>query len=192
MTNISKVISGFFNPLISLLIYFGYYSSKNYTLKETLEIFIPILFIVMIPVTIWIFRNVRKGRYSNFDVSDRNQRKSLYFFIAACLIIYLLYDEFANENIDLVMLFILVLLLVMQFSNYFIKSSMHTAFNVFTAALFFSQNWVLGIVWSCIAILVGITRVILKKHTVREVLSGGIIAFIISFIYLYANIQIQH
>lgn len=189
---ISKFISNFFNPLTSLLIYYVWFSVQNYTLKEATQIFLPILLITIIPISGWIFWNVKKGNYSNMDVSNRNERKSLYFFIAAAIIAYLFFDYFKNGNIDLVMIFLLILLLVMQLSNYFIKSSMHTAFNVFVAALFFAKSPVLGIFWLGIAVLVGITRIILKRHTVKEVFMGAIIAGVVSFIYLYANIVMSN
>jgi phosphatidylglycerophosphate synthase len=112
--------------------------------KEATQIFLPILLITIIPISGWIFWNVKKGNYTNMDVSNRNERKSLYFFIAAAIIAYLFFDYFNNGNIDLVMIFLLILLLVMQLSNYFIKSSMHTAFNVFVAALFFAKSPALG------------------------------------------------
>lgn len=189
LLRISKVISNFFNPLTSLFIYFVYHSSLTYTLRETASIFVPIFLMIIIPITMWIYWNVKKGKYTNTDVSDRNQRKGLYFFIEAALLLYILYHYFTTQSVDFVMVFLLVLLVVMQLSNYFIKSSMHTAFNIFVAALFFSVNVYLGIIWFGIAILVGITRIILKRHTVKEVLSGGIIASFISFIYLYTIIQ---
>jgi len=135
---------------------------------------------------------VKKGNYTNMDVSNRNQRKSLYFFIAATILAYLLYDYLKNDAVDLIVVFLMVLLLVMQISNYFIKSSMHTAFNVFVAALFFSVHPGMGIFWFGIAILVGISRIILKRHTVQEVIAGAAIASFVSFIYLYTHIQIQH
>ena len=192
LINFSKIISNFFNPLTSLFIYFAYSSSLKYTFAESLKHFLPLLIIVAIPISGWIYYNVKKGNYSNMDVSNRKQRKSLYFFIAGALILYLICDYFFNENFDLIIAFLLILLLLMQLSNYFIKSSMHTAFNIFVAALFFSVNPVLGLVWLGIAILVGITRIILKRHTPKEVISGSLIAVLVSFIYLYANIQIQH
>jgi len=126
------------------------------------------------------------------DVSNRVQRKTLYIFIAACVVAYLAFNYIKNGYVDLVMLFILVLLFALQISNLFIKSSMHTAFNVFVAALFFTLNWKMGLIWLGIAALVGITRIILKRHTVKEVFMGAGIAFLVSFIYLYCNIQFQH
>ncbi len=189
MLRISKLISNFFNPLTSLFIYFIYYSSLKYTVRESADIFLPIFLIIVIPITVWIYWNVKKGKYTNVDVSDRNQRKGLYFFIEAALLLYILYHYFINHAIDFVMFYLLILLIVMQVSNYFIKSSMHTAFNIFVSALFFSVNIYIGIIWFGIAILVGFTRIILKRHTVKEVLSGALIATFISFIYLYTIIQ---
>ncbi|TZF93571.1 ABC transporter permease [Chryseobacterium panacisoli] len=189
---ISKVISDFFNPLVSLIIFFTFMSIREYTLKDSMMYFIPILAMIIIPVVIWLVWNVKTGRYTNMDVSNRVQRKTLYIFIAACVIAYLLFHYIRNGSVDLVMLFILILLFALQISNLFIKSSMHTAFNIFVAALFFSLDWKMGLLWLGIATLVGITRVILKRHTVKEVFMGAGIAFMVSFIYLYCNIQFQH
>ena len=189
---ISKVISDFFNPLISLFIFFVYMSVREYSLKDALLYFLPILVIVIAPVISWIVWNVKTGRYTNMDVSNRLQRKTLYIFIAACVIAYIAYNYFKNGYIDFVMLFILILLFALQISNFFIKSSMHTAFNIFVAALFFVLSVKMGIFWLGIAILVGITRIILKRHTVQEVFMGAGIAFVVSFLYLYCNIQFQH
>ncbi|WP_336960564.1 phosphatase PAP2 family protein [Chryseobacterium contaminans] len=189
---ISRVISDFFNPLVSLIIFFVYMSAREYTFKESLVYFLPLLLMIIAPVVIWLVWNVKTGRYTNMDVSNRVQRKTLYIFIAACVIIYLIFNYFKNGYIDLVMLFILILLFALQISNFFIKSSMHTAFNIFVAALFFTLDWKMGLVWLGIASLVGLTRIILKRHTVKEVFMGAGIAFVVSFIYLYCNIQFQH
>lgn len=189
---ISRVISDFFNPLVSLILFFVYMSIREYSLKDSMLYFIPILLMIIVPIIIWLVWNVKTGRYTNMDVSNRVQRKTLYIFIAVCVIAYLIFNYIKNGYIDLVMLFILILLFALQISNLFIKSSMHTAFNIFVAALFFSLDWKIGLVWLGIAILVGITRVILKRHTVKEVFMGAGIAFMVSFIYLYCNIQFQH
>lgn len=189
---ISRIISDFFNPLVSLFIFFVYMSIRENSYKNSILYFAPILLIIIAPVVIWLVWNVKTGRYTNMDVSDRVQRKTLYLFIAACVITYLIFNYVRNGYIDLVMLFILILVFTMQISNFFIKSSMHTAFNIFVAALFFTLNWKAGLIWLGIAALVGITRIILKRHTVKEVFMGAGIAFMVSFIYLYCNIQFQH
>lgn len=189
---ISKIISEFFSPLVSLFLFFIYRSIRDYSLKDSLFYFLPILLIIIIPVIIWLVWNVKTGRYTNMDVSNRVQRKTFYIFTAITVILYLLFHFVKNGSVDFLMLFILILLFALQVSNFFIKSSMHTAFNVFVAALFYSSNWKMGIAWLGIAVIVGITRVLLKRHTVKEVFMGAGIAFLISFLYLYCNIHFQH
>ena len=188
---LSKFISNFFNPLTSLFLYFAYYSNLHYDLKKSLYEFLPILLILILPISAWIYWNVRKGNYTNMDVSNRKQRNSLYIFIAVAMLVYLVINYMIDGQIDYTMLFLFILLILMQVSNYFIKSSMHTAINVFTAALFFAQNQILGLAWLFIAIIVGITRIILKRHTPKEVLMGAAIASVVSFFHLYIYIQNQ-
>lgn len=189
LIRISKFISNFFNPFTSLLVYLFYYNLTTFPFKDALWEFVPKILILVVPITLWIYWNVRKGNYSNMDVSNRQERKSLYVFILVCMLVYLLFSYMFQESFDLVMLFLLVLIILMQVSNYFIKSSMHTALNVYTAALFAAVSPPIGILWILIAALVGATRVILKRHTTREVVMGALIAASISFIYLYIVIQ---
>lgn len=186
---ISKFISNFFNPLTSLFLYLVYYNSIHFSYKEGLKNFLELILILLVPIIIWIFINVKRGKYTNMDVSNRHQRKSLYFFIAALLGIYLAVNYFLHQIIDFRILFIAILLLAMQVSNYFIKSSMHTAFNIFVAALFFVENQLYGLIWLGISILVGISRVILKRHTAKEVISGTLIALLVSFVYIFVYIS---
>lgn len=160
--NLSKVISNFFNPLVSLVIYFFYYSYKNYTWEQASAKFLPILLLLIIPVALWIYRNVKNGTYTNMDVSNRKQRHSLYIFIIIATIIFLAVDFYLHKEMDWAIFMLCILLILMQISNFFIKSSMHTAFNIFVAALFFTLNWKAGLIWLGIAALVGITRIILK------------------------------
>ncbi len=187
----SKFISNFFNPFTSLVLYFIYYATRYLDLKESLVQFLPILLLLILPITLWIVWNVRSGRYSNMDVSNRRQRKSLYVFIFGAMLVYLVVSYFLFQKLDLLMLFLLLLVLLMQLSNFVIKSSMHTALNVFAAALFFSLEPWLGLVWLAIAAVVGLSRVLLKRHSVKEVLFGAGIALFVSFCYLYFHIQTQ-
>lgn len=186
---ISKIISDVFNPLTALVLFYLYYSLRHHSAADTAFDFLPILFILILPITGWLIYNVKKGNYSNMDVSDRHQRKSLYYFIIAMLAVFLAYQYIFQKDVNYIFLFMMVLLIAMNISNYFIKSSMHTAFNVFAAALFFSVKPLFGLLWMIIAIIVGISRVILKRHTVAEVLSGAGIAAAVSCAYLYTVIN---
>ncbi len=182
--SISRVISNFFNPLVSLAIYFFYYSYLNYSWEEATKKFVPILLLLIIPVGLWIYRNVKKGVYTNMDVSNRRQRHSLYVFIILATIVFLAADYFIHKEIDWTVLMLCILLILMQLSNFFIKSSMHTSLNIYVAALFYTISPEVGIFWFVLAILIGVTRVILRRHTTKEVLSGAAIAIFVSLMYL--------
>jgi membrane-associated phospholipid phosphatase len=187
---LSKWISNIFNPMNSLVIYFVLHSIYNLGLKEAFQNFLPIFFLIIAPISGWIFWKVKKGEFSDTDVSDRHQRKNLYFFIAGVIIVYLMYVFYRFQRMDWVLLFLLILLIVLQISNYFIKSSMHTALNVFVAALMFVIEPLFGLIWIVITVAVALSRVVLKRHTWAEVISGAAIATAISFIYLYVQIQL--
>lgn len=186
---ISKIISTVFNPLTSLVLYFLYHSYHNLDTQAALREFLPILIFIIIPISAWLLWNVKNGNYSNMDVSDRKQRNSLYVFISAVMVVYLLYKYFFGNVADYTMLFLFVLIIMMQISNFFIKSSMHTSLNIFAAALFFTINPTIGIFWLILSMIVAVTRIILKRHTIPEVIMGAFLALIVSFAYLFVNIQ---
>ena len=185
-----KLISNFFNPLISLVIYYIYSSFSGGSATSNIQ-FLPILFIIILPILFWLIYNVKVGKYSNMDVSNREQRKSLYLFIAGVMLLYLAYDYFIVEHLNLEIVFIFLLLIAMQISNYFIKSSMHTAFNVLVAAFLFVLNPLMGAVWMGISILVGYTRILLKRHSLKEVLMGAFLALVISLVYIFMYISMN-
>lgn len=186
---LSRGISNVFNPLTSLTLYSIYYSFRNFTIKEAFFDLGIVLLVIVLPVVVWIQWNVRRGVYSNMDVSNRQQRNSLYVFVVLVMMLYMGIRYFIQGFVDYKILFLFVLLLLMQMSNFLIKSSMHTGLNIYTAVLFYSQDKTLGIIWLIIAFLVGITRVILKRHTVKEVLMGAFLAFLVSAMYLYVYVD---
>ena len=183
-----KLISNFFNPLTSLVAYYIFASFQDLP-KHSESRFLPILFILLLPIIGWLVYHVKTGKYTNMDVSNREQRKSLYFFISGVLLLYLTYAYFIEDQINLEIVFIFILLLIMQISNYFIKSSMHTAFNILVAAFFLVLHPFMGALWMIISFLVGYTRIQLKRHSLKEVFMGAFLALVISLVYIFMYIS---
>ena len=77
----SKFLSQIFNPLFSLIVFFVYKESKNGSFVQSALKFLWLFIFLILPVLIWIFSRVKSGKYTDSDVSDREQRKSLYLFI---------------------------------------------------------------------------------------------------------------
>lgn len=181
---ISKIISNFFNPVVSLFINFVVFN-LHHERDATPSRFWSLLLILILPSVIWIFWNVKKGRYTNMDVSNREQRKSLYIVLVVLFLIYLGFEYIQDRYIDYQILFLLVLIIIMQISNLYIKSSMHTAINIFVAFLFltFDVRW--AIVWFILSAIIGITRIILKRHTLAEVISGAVLGSLVGLAYYF-------
>lgn len=188
MEKISNITSNIFNPIVVLASFFVYQNFIKNLTKNGLNDFLYILGIIILPTIFWIFWNVKKGNYKDADVSDRKKRMSLYFFVESCMLVYLL----IKPSFDIHIFFVLALLITLHISNYFIKSSMHTAFNILATFYFLSIDYILGIIGLGISATVGVARIILKRHTIAEVFTGAIIASIISFIYLYIHIYLNH
>ena len=188
---LSKVISNLLNPLFSLLIFFVCFAYVKMTWEESLINILLMIALVVIPIFSWIGWNVKKGNYTNMDVSDRKQRNSLYLFNFIVIAIYTGVLYFTKQRTDLlfIIVFLFILMLIMHISNFFFLFFMHTAFNVFVTALFFSLNPILGIIWFVLTSFVAISRIILKRHTPKEVIMGAFIGTVVSLAYLYFNIQ---
>jgi membrane-associated phospholipid phosphatase len=168
-------------PLFLLIVMFG---------KEDFSkaVFISFLIIgcIFIPVILWMYIKSKNGTYTNFDVSDKHQRKSLFWF-AFPLIAVITVVMFATnqpKTISISMLFALILVVISQIANFFIKSSLHVSLNIFLSALIFTVDYKIGI---AVLLFTGVliwSRLTLKRHTVSEVITGFFIGLVISVIML--------
>lgn len=141
---------------------------------------------VFIPVILWVYIKSKNGSYTNFDVSDRNQRKSLFLFVIPLLIVVtvVLFATNQSENICISVLFALILTVISQSINYFVKSSLHVSLNIYLAALIFTVNFEVGIVVLLFTGLLSWSRIKLGRHTLKEVLFELSIGTIMSFLML--------
>jgi membrane-associated phospholipid phosphatase len=128
----------------------------------------------------------RNGSYTNFDVSDRTQRKSLFRFAIPLLFIVtvVLFATHQSKNLCISVLFALILLIVSQVINLYVKSSLHVSFNIYLSALVFTVNYKIGIVALLFTGLLMWSRVKLERHTIKEVVFGLVIGLVISLLML--------
>lgn len=186
MKKIAGIVSVIGNPLYTipffvLIVMFG----KEDFSKAVLISFM-IVGCIFIPVILWMYIKSKNGTYSNFDVSDKDERKSLYWFAIPFISIITVLMFLTNQpkNISMSMLFALILVVTSQITNFFIKSSLHVSLNIFLSALIFTVDYKIGI---AVLLFTGVliwSRLILKRHTVSEVITGFIIGLIVSLIML--------
>lgn len=186
MRKIASIISIIFHPLLTipifiLIVTFGFEGFSK-------AAFISVLLIgcVFIPLILWMYIKSRNGTYSNFDVSDKTQRKSLYLFAIPLLLIVtaILFATNQSKNLCISVLFALILMIISQAANYFVKSSLHVSLNIYLSSLIFTVNFKIGIVILLFTGLLVWSRVKLGRHTIKEVLFGLLIGIVVSWLML--------
>ena len=131
----------------------------------------------------------RKGEYTNFDVSVRTQRHSMYLFAMPLMLIIIMVLFCTGQSINLCLgvLFGLLLIFVSFIVNFFVKSSMHVSLTIYLSFLVIPLNIMIGIIIMLLTAAIGWSRVELKRHTIKEVCVGAIIGFIIGVSMLFVE-----
>lgn len=175
---ISKVFSiRYLAPLILLL-------SSQLILTQTgwLKVFlINIFFIYLLPLFFYL-SSIKFGYISDWDISKREERLPLAVFSAFCVIANLLFFYFLKEKtlvyfyLRLMTPFIFYLVI-----TFFWKISNHALANSFLILLLYlhtqrSGILYLGTLW---IIIMGWARIKLNRHTLAQVIAGGLLPFIL-------------
>ena len=186
MKKIATFISTIGHPLLTIPLFILIVLFGNEDSSRAAPISLLIIGCVFIPVTIRLYIKSRNGSYTNFDVSDKIQRRSLYLFVVPLLLIVtiILFATNQSRNLCLGVLFALLLLILSQAINYFVKSSLHVSLNIYLSALIFTVNFKAGVAALLFTALISWSRVKLGRHSVKEVLFGLLIGTIISLILL--------
>lgn len=191
MNSIARIISIVGHPLITVPLITGIILIQlegNTTGLKSLGI---LLALSILPATIWMYVKSRKGSYTNFDVSNQKQRSSLFVFILVLLTLttILLYVTDQPNYLNLGVLIATCLITISFFVNYSIKSSLHVSLNTYMALSLSLLNISVAIGLFVFTIIIGWSRIVLKRHTFTEVCIGlllGIVAGVV-FLQVQAN-----
>ena len=166
-----------------LLLGSGYVCLMSFRKLETplaWKVSLITLGLITLPVIIHNVIRLKKGHYSNFDVSDRVQRKSFYPFI---LLLFLLLTalsylmDFPREVIKQTLILGLMLG-ILALINLKVKASLHAALAFFIALIlgleFPTWQWPFFL----FASIVAFSRLKTQKHSLSELLIGGAIGFL--------------
>ncbi len=184
---IARGISNFGNPFTLLFILSTWASFHFLIHAQAMKIVLIFLLFAFLPTGVFIAFNVRRGKYSNYDVSTKSQRPSLYLFsiiLVSCLTTTL---YFLREPLFIVKgcLSALVLLVICYLINIRTKCSLHTAFAVFTAIGFFHLSIFAGVAFMIFALFMGWSRLVLDRHTPNEVFWGGFTGLLIGVLFYF-------
>jgi hypothetical protein len=181
---LAKLISIIGHPLLTIPVFVIIVLFSTEKFEKALSISFLIIGCVFVPLILRLYLKSKNGSYTNFDVSDRKQRKSIFIFILPLLIIvtYLLFKKQENSGLCMSVLFATILVFVSQMVNLFIKSSLHVSLNIYLSFLVMTVNFRIGLFVFLFTILLGWSRIVLGRHTLKEVLSGGAIGLTISLL----------
>jgi len=183
---IAKYISIFGHPFITLSVFILIVMFTFEEFHKALLVSFLIVGCVIIPNTIRNYMKTKNGEYTNFDVSVRKQRNSLYIFaiLLLSLMTAVLFSTGQSKNLCLGVFFGLILLIVSYLVNFFIKCSGHVSLTIYLAFLIIPLNLSLGIIVLSFSSLIGWSRIELKRHTIKEIFTGAIIGLIIGVVML--------
>lgn len=143
----ARFISVVGHPLLTIPLFAAIVMFKFNDLKTAAIVTFLIIGCVFVPMILIMYFKSRNGSYTNFDVSDKKQRRSLFFYAVPLLLVVtiILFKTEQTLNLCISVLFAQILLIISQVINYFVKSSMHVSFNIYLAALIFTFDYKIGI-----------------------------------------------
>jgi membrane-associated phospholipid phosphatase len=129
----------------------------------------PLLFIIR--------RQVKAGKWSDHDVSERSERGNFYTILIAvvalaCVIFWFLDFPLALLLGMIISLFLLVAAMIINRRS---KISLHLIFASYCAVSLTAVGFWTGACFILLAVAVAFSRVILRRHTTAQVVSGALL-----------------
>ncbi|RSK44182.1 phosphatase PAP2 family protein [Hymenobacter perfusus] len=137
-----------------------------------------VVLVVVLPISWWNLRQTRRGSYTNFDVSERKQRNSFYPLLLGLLglaTLVVFWQQPADGGFRYGLLAAWALLLGCYGLNFWLKVSLHAAMSFFLASILLYMEPIGGGVAVMVAALIAASRLVLRRHTLLELLVGSLV-----------------
>lgn len=193
MRLLAEIVSLVFNPIfffiiMPFIIIYKKTGDSIYALKW--ELFSFVFVIAFVGFFLW---EKRKGSFSDFDITKREERKKLYIFLLFLTGVYLIVPLFYKGiafPMTIIAFGIVFGIAVFATANYFIKASVHMGIAcayVITITLLYGLS---GFLFSFFIIpLIVWSRLVLKRHTRKEIIVGGVLGTLTTLsTFLFANL----
>ena len=131
----------------------------------------------VIPMLFIIRRKVAAGKWTDMDVSDHGQRGGLYnvAFVIIVISIFVFWLLGFPGGVIVGALVSLLLLLAGMVINRFSKISMHAMFGAYCVVILLAASLAFGFAGALLVAGMGWSRVILGRHTIRQVVAGNLL-----------------
>lgn len=120
---------------------------------------------------------VRRGRWSHVDASDRSERKSLNRFLLVALLVSTALAFWLDLSTELTLGLALsaTMVAIAVLTSRWCKLSLHMAFVVFAVFLLLvNAPWWVGLAGLCFAATVAWSRLALQRHVPRDLIAGAL------------------
>lgn len=150
--------------------------------QQAIVAIVVALGVVIVPAALYTIYRVRKGTWGDLDVSDQQQRGQFYNILLPLLLIITVVAVLADvpPAIPLGAGGIIALVGLAHFINSRVKVSLHTGFGFFVAMTLFLIRSDIAFAALILACLIGWSRIVLGRHSIREVLLGGGLGFVVA------------
>jgi hypothetical protein len=128
--------------------------------------------VTVLPVLVFLWRQVRGGRYADYDASVPQHRKHLYpvllgIAVASTVVLWRLLPGMRAG-----LLGGLVMLVAAMLANRLLKVSLHSTYGAFCVVLLAQVSLAAGAVAAAVVALVAWSRLVLERHRPAEVATG--------------------
>jgi membrane-associated phospholipid phosphatase len=173
---IANIISIIGHPLLTVPVFVIILLFNYEDLHRAFLVSALILGCVFIPLITKMYNGLRNGIYTNFDISNKNERQNWYIIVLILLFILtsILFLTNQPQDIKYNALFFFLLMFFAKIGNYFIKTSLHVSLNIFLSFLIMQINLMLGLLFLCFIFPIAWSRLILKRHNMKEIIYGGL------------------
>src|SRR5436305_2077668 len=184
VTKFARLISWVGHPLVFVLASVAVVVGTQLSPRTGLPILLALLLSTLAPTAILLLSGVRSGRWSDADVSIRQERQRFFpwavpFSLAGVVVMYLIH---APTYIIRGGAITLALFVVSWIVNSFLKLSLHALFAFYCAMILFRIGAGWGTIAFLLAILVAWSRLFLHRHTPVELIVGIALGLIGGFV----------
>lgn len=171
---VARLLSIAGHPFVFALLVMAAVGVRFLRREQTVTALTVLVLLVIVPFTLYIVREVRAQRWTNFDVSVREHRPRMYavallLIAAAAGLLHLLG---APWGIVRGMLFAAGLMCLTLALNVLLKVSLHAAISAYAAVILWRVEPAVGAIALAACLAIGWSRVVLKRHTLAEVVVG--------------------
>ncbi len=186
---LAQAISLIGHPILLGSIAALYVNFTSFPKELAIKLSIQLLCLSVLPLVVFIAYKIFKGEFKDFDVSDQDKRNQLYYFLLVLLIIqcfFVFYHDFGWLIVSGALL-VTCMIFSFIFINRYLKISLHTSFTFLLATMSLKVNPSLAIGLYMSALLIGFSRLVLKRHKIEEVMAGILAGLLFGFCFILIN-----